>query len=458
MNSVPPRVLAQKQRLIAHPSLQLPQNNQAELSLLGGIVVDNQAIARVLELVGADDFYREGHRQIFQATVELFNRGIPCDFITLTETLQNKGWLDSVGGPSYISALMDYVTTTANLVQYAQIVRDKAMMRRMIEVTSEIALSGYEEQEDVSSYIDEAESKVFAVGEQKMTRSFSPMSELVGPALQTIEELYTRKEAVTGLPTGFERLDQMLSGLQSSDLIILAARPSMGKTALALNLCANAALRSGKAVAIFSLEMSKQQLVNRMLCSEARLDASKLRTGYLAESDWPRLTKAAASLAEAPVFIDDTPAVSVLEMRAKVRRLAAERELGLIMVDYLQLMRGSANTHSREQEISEISRSLKGLAKELSVPMLALSQLNRSLESRTDKRPILSDLRESGAIEQDADVIMFIYRDEVYNKETERKGIAEIIIGKQRNGPIGFVPLKFFHSYTRFENLADEFD
>lgn len=432
----------------------LPSALKAELSLLGGVLVDNAMLPDVMELLSAEDFSKEAHQLIFATVLDLFEKDVPCDFITLTETLETKGKLDAVGGASYISALMDYVTSTANVRHYAELVRQKSLLRTMITTANEIALAGYQQHEDISEYLDQAEAKIFQVGERRLKKSFTHVARIIGPALKLIEDLYSRKEAITGLPTGFERLDMMLSGLQPSDLLILAARPAMGKTSFALNLCSNAAIRAGAAVAIFSLEMSKEQLVNRFLCAEARIDAGKFRTGFLADADWPKLTSAAGTVADAPIYIDDTPGISVLEMRAKVRRLAAERPLGLIMVDYLQLMRGRGGNQSREQEISEISRGLKGLAKELSVPVLALSQLNRGLESRNDKRPMMSDLRESGAIEQDADVIMFIYRDEVYNKETEAKGIAEIIIGKQRNGPTGVIKLKFFNQYTRFDNLA----
>ncbi len=441
-----------------------PQNLEAEQSVLGGILIDCSAINRVLEFLTPDDFYREAHRKIFKAMVSLFERGAPIDLITLTETLKAMDLLDEVGGASYIAALADSVPTAANISYYARIVKEKALQRRLIEVATEIATAAYEDVHDIEEFLDNAERKIFEISERRVRPSFAPMMEIVKESLRMIERLYERKELVTGVPTGFIEFDRMTAGLQPGDLIIVAGRPSMGKTAFCLNIAQYAAIEAKVPTAIFSLEMSKEQLVQRMLCSEAKVDSQRLRGGFLSESDWSKLTKAAGVLADAPIYIDDTPALGVLEMRAKARRLKGEKGLGLIIIDYLQLMRGRMDASTREQEISEISRSLKALAKELHVPVVALSQLSRRPELRGENRkPQLSDLRESGAIEQDADVVVFIYREEQYKpcecpKDMDctcgRRGIAEIIIGKQRNGPTGEIRLAFLSRYTTFENLA----
>ncbi len=438
-----------------------PQNLEAERSILGGVLIDNGAINRVLEMLRPADFHRKAHRLIFERMIEINRKGEPVDLITLNDALKAAGTLDDVGGPAYIASLADEVPTAANITYYAKIVREKAVLRDLISVATDIITKAYEESGDIDDFLDKAESKIFEISETKVRPSFSNIKDIVKDSFKTIEELYDRKEMVTGVPTGFTDLDHMTSGFQPSDLIIVAGRPSMGKTAFCLNIALNSVREereSRKPVAIFSLEMSKEQLVTRMLCSEARVDANKLRRGYLAESDWPKLTRAAGVISEAPIYIDDTPAISVLEMRAKARRLQAEHKgLGMIIVDYLQLMRGREGAERREQEISEISRSLKALAKELNVPVVALSQLSRAVEQRGgDKRPILSDLRESGSIEQDADVVLFVFREEVYKRDDEDvKGEAEIIIGKQRNGPTGTVKLAWLGEYTRFENLAE---
>ncbi len=434
-----------------------PQSIEAEMSILGGILVDNEAINRALEIITPDDLYRETHRKIMRAMIELNNRNEPCDLITLTSILKKKGELEEVGGGAYLATLVDYVPMAANIAYYCKIVKEKGITRKLISAATEIVSQGFEDQVDVEELLDNAQKVIFEISENKLRPAFYPVGAILKDTIKTIEQLYEKKEHVTGVPTGFIDLDEMTAGFQPGDLIIVAGRPSMGKTAFALNIGQNAAIHADKPypVAIFSLEMSKESLVTRLLCSEARIDASRLRTGHLIESDWERLARGAGKLHEAKIFIDDTPAISVLEMRAKCRRMKAEHNIGLVMVDYLQLMRGSSNPESRQQEISEISRSLKALAKEIEVPVVALSQLNRGLESRTDKRPMMSDLRESGAIEQDADVIMFVYRGEVYDKENEDlKGKAEIIIGKQRNGPIGIVELAFRGEHTRFENLS----
>lgn len=438
-----------------------PQSIEAEMSILGGILVDNEAINRALEIITPDDMYRETHRKIMRAMIELNTRNEPCDLITLTSILKKKGELEEVGGGAYLATLVDYVPMAANIVYYCKIVKEKGITRKLISAATEIVSQGFEDQVDVEELLDNAQKVIFEISENKLRPAFYPVGTILKDTIKNIELLYEKKEHVTGVPTGFIDLDEMTAGFQGGDLIIVAGRPSMGKTAFALNIGQNAAIHAGKPypVAIFSLEMSKESLVTRLLCSEARIDAGRLRTGHLIESDWEKLARGAGKLHEAKIFIDDTPAISVLEMRAKCRRMKAEHDIGMIIVDYLQLMRGGANPESRQQEISEISRSLKALAKELNVPVVALSQLNRGLESRTDKRPMMSDLRESGAIEQDADVIMFVYRGEVYDKENEElKGKAEIIIGKQRNGPIGIVDLAFRGEHTRFENLSKRDD
>ncbi|MHB8829002.1 MAG: replicative DNA helicase [Syntrophales bacterium] len=433
-----------------------PQNLEAEQSILGGILLDNQALNAVMEVLTQSDFYSDAHRKIFASIIELNNRSEPADLITLSNIMKDQKKLDQVGGISYLASLVDNVGSAANIAYYAKIVKEKSILRSMIGAATEILNNSYDVGTDVDQILDKAEHVIFEISENKIRPSFSPIREILKDSFQTIEKLYANKELITGVATGFDKLDEITSGLQRSDLIIIAGRPSMGKTAFALNIAQYAALETGVPVAIFSLEMAKEQLVMRMLAAEARVDSQRLRKGFLGETDWPRLTDAAGHLSDAPIYIDDTPAITVIEMKAKSRRLKAENGLGLIVLDYLQLMRGSAYRDSREQEISEISRSLKALAKELSVPVIALSQLNRKVEDRTNRRPMMADLRESGAIEQDADVIAFIYRDDVYNKSEDNpeKGIAEIIIGKQRNGPTGIVKLAFQEKYTRFENLA----
>jgi replicative DNA helicase len=433
-----------------------PQNLEAEQSILGSILLENSAINSVLEVLSKGDFYSEAHRKIFNLMVELSEKNEPVDIITLSNALRDKGMLDSVGGTAYLASLVDNVPSAANVANYAKIAKEKAILRGLIGSATEIITSCYETGTDVDQILDSAEHSIFEIAENKVRPSFYPIREIVKDSFRSIEDLYARKELITGVPTGFEKIDDLTSGLQKSDLIIIAGRPSMGKTAFALNIAQFAAVESQTPVAIFSLEMSKEQLVFRLLASEARVDSQRLRKGFLGETDWPKLTTAAGRLSEAPLFIDDTPAITVLEMKAKSRRLKSDAGLGLIVVDYIQLMRAGGYRDNREQEISEISRSLKALAKELKVPVIALSQLNRKVEDRTNRRPQMADLRESGAIEQDADVIAFIYRDEVYNKSEDNpeKGTAEIIIGKQRNGPTGIVKLAFLEKFTSFENLT----
>ena len=432
-----------------------PQNLEAEQAVLGSILLDNDSFHQIIELLNGEDFYRGAHQKVFASMVELYNRNEPIDLITLTEVLTQKKHLDTVGGPAYISSLVDSIPTSANVAHYAKIVREKSILRKTISAATEIVTRGFSDGEDVDGLLDFAENAIFSISEYQIKPSFFPLREIVKGSFVTLEKLYEKRELITGVASGFEDLDRLTSGFQNSDLIIIAGRPSMGKTSFALNIAQHAAVEKNTPVAFFSLEMSKEQIALRLLCSEARIDAHKLRGGFLSESDWPKLTLAAGSLSEAPVFVDDTAGLNVLEMRAKARRLKKDQGLGMIVVDYLQLMRDTSRSESREQEISSISRSLKGLAKELSIPVIALSQLNRKVEDRTDKRPQLSDLRESGAIEQDADVILFVYREEVYHKDDpEKKGKAEIIVGKQRNGPIGNVPLVFIDKYSSFQSFA----
>ena len=431
-----------------------PQHLEAEEFVLGAILIDNQAMNKVLEVLSPSAWYREAHRKIFQAMIELSEANEAIDQVTVSECLRRRNELDQIGGAAYLAKLVAQVPTAANVRHHAKIVQEKALLRNLITVATDIVASGYRDSEKVEDLIDQAERSIFEIAERKMRPSFVPVREIVKASFETIERLYEKKERVTGVPTGFTDLDEMTSGLQPSDLIIVAGRPSMGKTALALSIAQYAAIEKRETVAIFSLEMSKEQLVLRMLCSEARVDAHKLRSGFLGRTDWPKLTSAAGRLAEAPIYIDDSPAMTVLEMRAKARRLKAERGLGLVIVDYLQLMRGRGGADNREQEISDISRSLKALAKELAIPVIALSQLSRAVETRGgDKKPQLSDLRESGAIEQDADVVMFIFREEVYRQTEENRGIADILLRKQRNGPTGEIQMAFIDRYTRFENL-----
>jgi len=435
-----------------------PQNLEAEESVLGGILLDPDALDRIIEVMSAADFYRDAHRTIFETMLALSERGEPIDLITLSDALKARGQLPQVGGATFLAELGDKVPSAANVAHYARIVRDKAVLRSLIRVSGEIVGRCYDSQDDIEQFLDEAERLIYDVSEQRIRPAFFKVGDMIMDTIKTVEQLYERKEMVTGVPTGFLDLDQKTAGLQPADLVIIASRPSMGKTAFALNIAQYVALQTNATVGVFSLEMAKEQLVMRLLCAEARVDNAKVRAGYLAERDFPRLAMAAGRLAEAPIFIDDTPGLNVLELRAKARRLKREHDLGVVIVDYLQLMRGlDQKQENRVQELAEISRGLKALAKELQVPVVALSQLNRQVETRGDKRPIMSDIRESGSIEQDADVILFLYRDEMYHADSADEGTAEIIIGKQRNGPIGTVRLAFRSEYTRFENLAGNF-
>ncbi|GAW32564.1 replicative DNA helicase [Carboxydocella sp. JDF658] len=430
-----------------------PHNLDAEQSVLGSMLLDQEAVFKAMEIIRAEDFYRDAHRLIFEAICDLADRSEPVDIITVAEELRQRGQLDKVGGAAYIATLSGIVPTAANVEYYARIIREKSLLRALISAATRIAQLGYEGEAEAEEILMQAEKMIYDLSQRKASRTFATMHEILMETFDRIEYLYQNKGDVTGVPTGFIDLDRLTSGLQPSDLIIVAARPAMGKTSFCLNIAQHAAIKAGIPVAIFSLEMSKEQLVQRMLCSEAMVDQHRLRTGQLTEQDWPRLVRAVGPMAQAPIFIDDTVGISVLEMRAKCRRLKAEHGLGLVIIDYLQLMQGSRRSESRQQEISEISRALKGLARELNVPVIALSQLSRAVEQTHDKRPNLSHLRESGAIEQDADIVSFIYREEYYNPDTEKKGIAEIIIAKHRNGPVGSVELGFLNEFTKFVNL-----
>lgn len=435
-----------------------PQNLEAEESILSAILIDNTTLLDVLEILSPEDFYNSAHQRIFAAITELFSRSEPIDLVTLTNILKEQDLLEKVGGAIYLARLVDTVPLAVNAQHYARIVHDKASLRRLIEKANTIAKRCFDDQGNVDDVIDFAERSIFEVSEKKSKREFYSISEIIESNIDALEERQGNKTLVTGVPTGFTKLDEKTAGFQNSDLIIIAGRPSMGKTALALNIARNAAVDSNISAAIFSLEMSMEQLSMRMLTSEARIDSSRLRGGFLSQDDWRRITDAAGTLTNAPIYIDDSPAISAMEIRAKARRLKMDKDIGLIIIDYLQLMRTRGTAERRDLEISEISRSLKALSKELNIPVVALSQLNRMLEQRTDKRPKLSDLRESGALEQDADVVAFIYRDELYNDDENnpKKGTAEILLRKQRNGPTGNIILTFVNEYTRFENPAQE--
>jgi len=434
-----------------------PHSIDAEQAVLGGLMLDERAWERIADKLNEDDFYRKDHRLIYRAIGDLSNKNLPCDAVTLGEWFDSKGIAELVGGSSYVLQLANSTPSAANITAYAEIVREKSVLRQLIDAGTEITGDGFQpEGRSSQEILENAERKVFQIAESgaRGRKGFVAMRAAVKEAFQILHQRFESKGSVTGLATGFADLDEYTAGLQPSDLIIIAARPSMGKTALAVNIAEHAALKTRKAVAIFSMEMSSSQLAFRLISSLGRINQQHLRTGDIQEEEWPRVTSAITLLSDAKIFIDDTPALSPGELRARARRLKREHDLGLIVIDYLQLMAVPGNKENRATEISEISRGLKALAKELNIPVIALSQLNRSLEQRTDKRPVMSDLRESGAIEQDADVILFIYRDEVYDKESPKKGTAEIIIGKQRNGPIGVVNLTFLGQYTKFENFS----
>ncbi len=431
-----------------------PQNLEAEMAVLGSMLIDEEAIGVAVEALGSESFYNNSHRKIFETILNLYNANKAVDLITLTDELKRNELLNEIGGVSFLISLVNSVPTAANISHYVTIVKERSILRTLINNSTRILSLCYESEGNVDELVDQAEKLVFEVSDRRSHGSYIQLKEIIKDSIETIDRLYQKKAHVTGVPTGFVDFDIKTAGLQSSDLVVIAGRPSMGKSALAIGIAEYAGVVEKIPLAIFSLEMSKEQLVQRMLCSHARVDAHKVRTGYLATSDWPRLTAAAGKLSEAPIFIDDTPAISAMELRAKARRLKAHQDIQLIILDYLQLMRGSSRAENRQQEISEISSSLKALARELHVPIVAISQLSRAVEARTDHRPQLSDLRESGAIEQDADVVVLILREEYYNPSPENQGIAEIMIAKQRNGPVGSFKLSFIKEYTRFENIA----
>jgi replicative DNA helicase len=436
----------------------LPHNLEAERSVLGAILLHNDAFNLAAEVLDSGDFFRDAHRRIFEKMIKLSERNDAIDLVTLKEELSRSGELDEVGGPAYITALVDGVPRSTNVEHYARIIKEKATLRNLIFSANKIVSSAYEAEEDADLILDQAEHAIFAIADKKIGDGFVSLRDLAQGSLDTIEKLHARKELVTGVPTGFTDLDEITSGLQPSDLIIVAARPSMGKTSLVLNIAQHVGTKTDMTVGVFSLEMSKEQLFLRMLTGEARIDAHRLRGGFLGERDWGKLATAIGTLSESKIFIDDTPSIGVLEMRSKCRRLASQHGLHLVIIDYVQLMQGRGRFENRTLELGSISRSLKGLAKELRVPIVLLSQLSRATESRSDHRPQLSDLRESGALEQDADVVIFIYREDQYGDKnappTDAQGTAELIIGKQRNGPTGVVRLAFIREFTRFENLA----
>ncbi|NLC69688.1 MAG: replicative DNA helicase [Clostridiaceae bacterium] len=438
-----------------------PHNIEAEQAVLGSMMLDNEAIPVVVEILKSDDFYRQDHGEIYEAILDLFNKAEPVDIVTVIEQLKSRGTLDKAGGLEYITNIAVSVPTTANVKHYASIVEEKSILRKLIKAASQIVDFSYEASEEVSVILDRAEKNIFDILQGRSSKGFYHVKEILVEAFNRLEELYSKRELIdgipsgfiTGVPSGFIDLDYKTAGFQNSDLVLVASRPSMGKTSFALNIAQYAAIYKRVPVAIFSLEMSKEQLVNRILCSEALIDSQKMRTGNLDDEDWDSIARALDPLSEAPIYIDDTPGISVAEIRAKCRRLKLEKDLGLVIIDYLQLMQGRGRAENRQQEISEISRSLKILAKEINVPVITLSQLSRAPETRADHRPILSDLRESGAIEQDADMVLFIYRDDYYNQDSDRKNIAEIIIAKHRNGSTGTVELAWLGQYTKFANL-----
>lgn len=436
-----------------------PHDIDAEQAVLGSMLTDKDAVAEAIETLKEEDFYRDDNKAIFEAVLNLYSKSEPVDIITLKDELETMGKFEQVGGFEYLANLPDKVPTTANVQKYIKIVEEKSLLRNLIKTANEIIDLGYSSTEDVEDIMDNAERKIFDIMQRKSQKGYTPIKDVLVESFTKLEELYNRKQHITGVPTGFVELDYKTAGLHGSELILVAARPAMGKTAFALNIATNAALRGNVPVAIFSLEMSKDQLVNRILCGEAMVDSNKVRTGKLEEDDWVKLAGAIGPLSEAEIYIDDTPGISIMEIRTKCRKLKMEKNIGLVVIDYLQLVQGSnKRSGSREQEISEISRSLKILAKEINVPVIALSQLSRAVEQRPDHRPMLSDLRESGAIEQDADIVMFLYRDDYYNKESEKKDIAEVIIAKQRGGSTGTVELLWMGNYTKFVNLEKRFD
>lgn len=435
-----------------------PHDIEAEQAIIGSMLTDKDAVIAAIEILREQDFYREDNRIIYSAILNLYNRSEPIDIITLKAELKSMGKLEAVGGLEYIVQLPDRVPTTSNVEQYIKIVEEKSMLRALIKTADELITLGYDPTQEVEQVIDTAEKKIFEVMQKKNQKGYSSMKDILIDTFTQLEQLYNQKEMITGVPTGFADLDYRTSGLHNSDLILVAARPAMGKSAFALNIATHAAVRGKVPVAIFSLEMSKEQMANRILCSEAMVDSAKVRTGKIDDEEWGKLAAASGELSEAGIYIDDTPGISVMEIRAKCRKMKLEKNIGLVVIDYLQLVQGSNRKGgSREQEIAEISRSLKILAKEINVPVIALSQLSRAPEQRVDHRPMLSDLRESGSIEQDADIVMFLYRDDYYNEDSEKKNIAEVIIAKHRAGSTGTVELAWLGSYTKFANLAKDY-
>ena len=432
-----------------------PQNLDAEMAVLGSMLIDDEAIPVAAEALTTNSFYKHSHRKIFEAILSIYNNNKPVDLITVSDELKRMGSLDEVGGAGALTDLVNCVPTAANISHYAGIVKEKSVLRSLITNATQIVGLSYESDGNVDELLDRAERLIFEISENKKEAAFLPLKEVIKDSIDTIDKLYQNKSHVTGIPTGFIDFDNKTAGLQPSDLVVVAGRPSMGKSAFALSIAEHAGVVGKVPMAFFSLEMSKEQLVQRMLCSHARVDAHKVRTGYIAPSDWPKLTAAAGKLSEANIFIDDSAAISVMELRTKARRLKAQHNIQLVILDYLQLMRGSSTREeNRQQEISDISRSLKALARELNVVVVAISQLSRAVEMRNDHRPQLSDLRESGAIEQDADLVVLILREEYYNPKPENQGLAEVIIAKQRNGPVGSISMSFIKEYTKFENLA----
>ena len=431
----------------------LPQSIEAEQSVIGAMIIDKSAIAQVFEKLNEDDFYRDGHKVIYKAIREMYAKDIAVDLVTILEYLKTTDMLDKAGGVTYISELSSSVPTTANLSSYIKIVEEKSTLRKLIKASTSIIEESYNSGGDVEKVIDLAQKKVFDIAEKKDSKEYEALSDVLERGFLEIERLFNNRGAITGVGSGIKDLDAKTSGFQKGDMVLIAARPSMGKTTFSLNIAENAALKEGKSVVIFSLEMSKEQLAYKLLCSQANVDMLKLRTGNLEDDDWERIARATGPLANAKIYIDDTAGISVMDMRSKCRKIKMEHGIDMILIDYLQLMSGSAGSDNRQQEVSEMSRSIKALAKEMECPVIALSQLSRAPEQRADHRPMLSDLRESGSIEQDADVVMFLYRDEYYNKETEEKGIGECIIAKQRNGPIGTVELVWLPRYTQFVNM-----
>ena len=431
-----------------------PQSVEAEMAVLGSMLLDRDSISQAVEMLDASYFYKETHKKIYSAVLKLFDQNKGVDIVTLVEELKRTNSLDEIGGPACITNISSSVPTTANFIHYAKIVKEKALLRNLINAATKIVSTCYDTTQEMDAILDKSEQLIFDVSSKKVESRFSPLREVIKNSIEIIDNLYQRKENITGLATGYRDLDIKTAGFHPSDFIVIAGRPSMGKSALASCIVEHIGVVEKEPVAFFSLEMAKEQLVQRMLCSHARVDAHKVRTGFLSQADWPRLVSAAGKLSEAPIYIDDSPGSTVLEIRTKARRLKAQFDIKLIVLDYLQLMQGPLKADNRQQEISEISRSLKALARELNVPLIAISQLSRAVEQRSDHRPQLSDLRESGAIEQDADLVLLLLREEYYNQTEDNKGIAEIIIAKQRNGPVGSLNLAFLGEYMRFENLA----